>query len=95
MTHPANLQPYADQLTKHGERYRNTQKLWERILASSDRALAGDIKRDTNKAAISDKLLARIKSVVTDTTGPNRGHQNLSTPKGGNGGLKVTKGKGK
>ena len=63
MTYPAVLQLYANKLTRDGSHYRNVVKLWERILASADKGLAGDIKRDTNKSMLSDKLYKRIEAV--------------------------------
>ena len=82
MTHPAVLQLYANMLTKDNSHYRNVVKLWERILASSDKGLAGDIKRDTNKSMLSDKLFKRIEAVALDKSGPNRGHQDLRASAG-------------
>ena len=82
MSYPQNIQIYANMLTKNGDVYRNTSKLFDKILNSADKPLAADIKRDTQKAVVNQKLLARIRAVVADKSGPNRGHRDLRTPAG-------------
>ena len=83
MAYPQNLQLYANQLTKNADEvYRNTSKLYLKIVSSSDKTLAADIKRDTQRTVPNQKILARIRSVVADKSGPNRGHRDLRTPAG-------------
>lgn len=98
MTFPANLQMYADKLTRDGSRFRNSARLWERRMAADDSALLVNIKRDTAKTVLNEKLLARIRPVALYKSGPNRGHRDLSTPAGtfpNGGGKGAGKGKGK
>jgi hypothetical protein len=99
MTHPQNLQIYANELTKDKTVYRNTAKLWEKLLMGNDRSLGPDIKRDTQRTVVNQKLLARIKAVVLDKSGPNRGHRDLraqsgAIPNGAGKGAKYGSGKG-
>ena len=102
MSYPQNLQLYANMLTRDGTPYRNTSKLFDKILMSNDKSLGPDIKRDTQKTVVNQKLLSRIRAVVLDKSGPNRGHRDLRKPAGSvtNGvrkgaGKSTSKGKGK
>jgi hypothetical protein len=107
MSFPQNLQLYADRLTRNGEPYRNTGKLWDKLLLCADKTLGPDIKRDTQRTVVNEKLMQRVHNAVQDKSGPNRGHRDLRSPaesvskgarKGsgkGKGNSVVNKGKGK
>ncbi len=70
MAPPAIFQKYANKVVNGT--YKNTDMLWERTLASSDRTLANDIRSAASKTMLDTKLVQRLTIVHQDKSGPKR-----------------------
>ena len=81
MAPPQALKVYLNRLSTNGKPWSTVDKTWEKVMTCKDRTLGRDFDNARPSTMLDDKLMARLKLIVLDKTGPNRGRSNLATPK--------------